>query len=195
MPDIVQSRGGKKRVAYGMRKHVAVAVRDQSGFGGDFHSAEQNIILFFAESVRVHADSRTRKRRPKIFGIGEFHVGFVAVAKFRRADICRVHGRIVGEIAFSVAVSRFVCRRKFVAVKSLRRLNPIGARTIGVGKDTPAFVRRGKRIRGGNGTNAAFVSPHGFYAARDRFRRNERSRAVVNEHDIARRFFQRVIYG
>lgn len=50
MPDIVQSRGGKKRVAYGMRKHVAVAVRDQSGFGGDFHSAEQNIILFLPKA-------------------------------------------------------------------------------------------------------------------------------------------------
>ena len=59
----------------------------------------------------------------------------------------------------------------------------------------PVFVRRGKRIRGGNGANAAFVNPHGFYAACDRFRRNERSRAVVDEHDIARRFFQRVIYG
>ena len=97
MPDVRKPRRGKQRIHHRMAQNVAVAVGDQPAFRRYFFAAENDVIFFRAESVRVDADACARFIHGKILRKGQFFVARLAREQAGWCDVLCIHARIVGK--------------------------------------------------------------------------------------------------
>ncbi len=188
--DVSQSRRGEHGVHEGMDGDVAVAVRDEPAVAGDSHAADSHVIFIRAEGVRVHAEADASARRAEVLPVGDFAVGGIAREQARARDVGGIHGRIVCEVLFARQSIRLF---DILGVKALRRLH--GEEDISVGHALDvAPLRHDDGVGGGQGTDPAPVLLHAGDTVGNDFSAHEHPRAVVDEHDVARDFCERVFH-
>ena len=174
-----------------MDEHVAVAVRGKPALRRDLDARQHDVVLRFAEGVRVDAEARALAGG-KVLGIGELFVAAVALKEMGRGDVGGIEAALVresGELPLALRECKGVS--EFAAPKALRGLHGKHHPARRHGGDGAVLCEHGG-VRRGQRADAAAVFLYALDAGADGLLRHKGAGGIVDEHDIAPDFLESI---